>query len=52
MGIAGFEIEKQLAREIEGIDILVGGDPNVLLYNGKNYSFIFYFILMSFTAGH
>ena len=34
LGHAGFEIDKRIAREVEDIDIVVGGHTNTFLYTG------------------
>ena len=36
LGHAGFEIDKQIAREVDGIDIVVGGHSGTFLWNGKS----------------
>ena len=35
LGHSGFEMDKKIAREVEDIDIVIGGHTNTFLYNGK-----------------
>ncbi|XP_076292357.1 protein 5NUC isoform X2 [Lasioglossum baleicum] len=35
LGHSGFEVDKKIAREVEDIDIVIGGHTNTFLYNGK-----------------
>ncbi|XP_078036024.1 protein 5NUC [Augochlora pura] len=35
VGHSGFEVDKKIAREVEDIDIVIGGHTNTFLYNGK-----------------
>ena len=35
MGHAGFITEQDIAKEIEELDVVVGGHTNTFLYNGK-----------------
>lgn len=35
VGHSGFEMDKKIAREVEDIDIVIGGHTNTFLYNGK-----------------
>ncbi|GJQ84751.1 hypothetical protein Trydic_g21152 [Trypoxylus dichotomus] len=35
LGYSGFEVDKKIAREVEGVDIVIGGMTNTLLWNGK-----------------
>lgn len=34
LGHAGIEMDKTIAREVEGVDIVIGGHTNTFLYNG------------------
>ncbi|XP_029640954.1 5'-nucleotidase-like [Octopus sinensis] len=34
LGHAGIEMDKKIAREVEGVDIVIGGHTNTFLYNG------------------
>lgn len=42
LGHSGFEVDQVIAREVEHIDLVVGGHSHTLLYNGKILN-IFYF---------
>lgn len=35
VGHSGFEVDKKIAREVEDIDLVIGGHTNTFLYNGK-----------------
>ena len=35
LGHAGFEVDKQIAREVDEVKIVVGGHTNTFLYTGK-----------------
>ncbi|KAL0123038.1 hypothetical protein PUN28_007577 [Cardiocondyla obscurior] len=35
LGHSGFETDKKIAREVEGIDLVIGGHTNTFLYRGK-----------------
>lgn len=35
VGHAGFDIDKQIAKEVRGVDIVVGGHTNTFLYTGE-----------------
>lgn len=35
VGHSGFEIDKKIAREVEDIDLVIGGHTNTFLYSGK-----------------
>lgn len=35
LGHSGFTVDKKIAREVEDIDLVVGGHTNTFLYNGK-----------------
>lgn len=35
LGHSGFETDKQIAKEVEDIDLVIGGHTNTLLYNGE-----------------
>ena len=35
LGHSGFEMDKKIAREVEDIDIVIGGHTNTFLYNGQ-----------------
>lgn len=35
VGHSGFEVDKRIAREVEDIDIVIGGHTNTFLYNGE-----------------
>ncbi|KOC68565.1 Protein 5NUC [Habropoda laboriosa] len=35
LGHSGFEVDKKIAREVEDIDIVIGGHTNTFLYNGE-----------------
>lgn len=35
VGHSGFDIDKKIAREVEDIDLVIGGHTNTFLYNGK-----------------
>ena len=34
VGHAGIEMDKQIAKEVDGVDIVVGGHTNTFLYTG------------------
>ena len=34
LGHSGFHVDKVIAGQVEGIDIIVGGHTNTFLYNG------------------
>lgn len=36
VGHAGFSVDKKIASEVVGVDIVVGGHTNTFLYNGKH----------------
>nr|XP_033336682.1 protein 5NUC-like [Megalopta genalis]XP_033336683.1 protein 5NUC-like [Megalopta genalis]XP_033336684.1 protein 5NUC-like [Megalopta genalis] len=35
VGHSGFDVDKKIAREVEDIDVVIGGHTNTFLYNGK-----------------
>ncbi|XP_015438965.1 PREDICTED: protein 5NUC-like [Dufourea novaeangliae] len=35
LGHSGFDVDKKIAREVEDIDLVIGGHTNTFLYNGK-----------------
>lgn len=35
VGHSGFEVDKKIAREVEDIDLVIGGHTNTFLYNGN-----------------
>ncbi|XP_078412917.1 5'-nucleotidase [Cetorhinus maximus] len=35
LGHAGFETDKQIAKKVKGVDVVVGGHTNTFLYTGK-----------------
>lgn len=35
LGHSGFEVDKRIGREVEDIDLVIGGHTNTFLYNGK-----------------
>ncbi|XP_072122018.1 5'-nucleotidase [Mobula birostris] len=35
LGHSGFETDKQIARKVKGVDVVVGGHSNTFLYTGK-----------------
>jgi len=35
LGHSGFEMDKQIARDVEDIDLVVGGHSNTFLYTGE-----------------
>lgn len=35
VGHAGFTLDKQIAKEVDGVDIVVGGHTNTFLYTGR-----------------
>lgn len=35
LGHSGFEVDKKIAREVEDIDLVIGGHTNTFLYRGK-----------------
>jgi 5'-nucleotidase len=35
VGHAGFPVDTKIAREVDGLDIVVGGHTNTFLYTGK-----------------
>ena len=39
LGHAGFSKDRQVAREVVGIDLVIGGHSNTFLYNGKTVAF-------------
>ena len=36
VGHSGFSEDTEIAREVEGLDVVVGGHTNTLLWNGEN----------------
>ena len=39
VGHAGIEMDKRIAKEVDGVDIVVGGHTNTFLYTGtKSYT--------------
>ena len=36
VGHSGFGEDKEIAREVDGLDVVVGGHTNTLLWNGEN----------------
>lgn len=36
LGHSGFEVDKKIAREVEDIDLVIGGHTNTFLYRGKS----------------
>lgn len=41
VGHAGINVDKQIAEEIPEVDVVVGGHTDTLMYNGKNFLFLF-----------
>ena len=35
VGHSGFDMDKTIAREVEGVDVVVGGHSNTFLYTGE-----------------
>jgi len=35
LGHSGFEMDKQIARDVEDIDLVIGGHSNTFLYTGE-----------------
>ena len=35
LGHAGFDVDKQIAKEVDEVDIVVGGHSNTFLWTGK-----------------
>lgn len=35
LGHSGFDVDKKIAKEVEDIDLVIGGHTNTFLYNGK-----------------
>ena len=35
LGHAGFSVDKRIAREVAGVDVVVGGHTNTFLYTGN-----------------
>lgn len=35
LGHSGFETDQNIAKEVEHVDLVVGGHSNTFLYNGK-----------------
>lgn len=40
LGHSGFEMDKQIANEVEDIDLVIGGHTNTFLYTGIGFVFI------------
>lgn len=40
LGHSGIEMDKKVARQVEDIDLIVGGHSHTFLYSGKPLSFI------------
>ena len=38
IGHSGIDIDQKVAKEVEGVDIVVGGHEHALLYRGKQLS--------------
>lgn len=38
LGHSGFTIDKNIALEVEGIDLVIGGHTNTFLYTGIKYN--------------
>ena len=38
VGHAGFDVDKEIAKKVVGVDVVVGGHSNTLLYSGKIYN--------------
>ena len=41
IGHSGIDIDQKVAKEVEGVDIVVGGHEHALLYTGKQRSLTF-----------
>ena len=37
VGHSGIDMDKKIANEVDGIDIVVGGHTNTFLYTGRAY---------------
>ena len=37
VGHAGFEVDKEIAKNVKGVDAVIGGHTNTFLYTGINY---------------
>lgn len=42
VGHAGFDVDKEIAKKVKGVDIVVGGHTNTFLYTGIILKFFFY----------
>jgi 5'-nucleotidase len=38
LGHSGFTVDKNIALEVEGIDLVIGGHTNTFLYTGIKYN--------------
>ena len=41
VGHAGFDVDKKVAKEVDEIDIVVGGHSNTFLYTGLHFTFLY-----------
>jgi len=48
LGHSGLEMDRRVAREVDGIDAVIGGHSHSYLFSGKpvKYSFIFHIIIL------
>ena len=44
VGHAGIEIDKTIAKEVDGVDIVVGGHTNTFLYTGSPFKLPSFYI--------
>lgn len=35
LGHSGFDVDKQIAKRVRGVDVVIGGHTNTFLYNGR-----------------
>lgn len=48
LGHAGFNVDKEIAKRVRGVDIVIGGHSNTFLYNGTiSYSYFIPSILVA-----
>lgn len=46
LGHSGLEMDRRVAREVDGIDAVVGGHSHTYLFSGKSVGFIAKIILL------
>lgn len=50
LGHSGFEVDRVIAKEVEHVDLVIGGHSHTFLYSGNVLSVSFYLIRCDFSV--